>query len=483
MAMSDGDYDAYDEFTALDDDDFALLDAACVQAMAIDMDTAAMPSIAIEIEGGQGQATLSPMARYRQRGTLSVTDLISLAWCEVQFDYGLQQRRSRRLVDRPRSFRSEHTGKEIVVQQDVAARNDKTTKRGRFIHKELELELIKPDAEEIQLTITSEEEYWALRILNSLSSLVSLGAEHCARETPVFGIVDGIAVVGIIDELQINPPSNHGDSSCDAVLMQTIHVIDTKTRRTESLPADEDTEPTKLQLMLYHRLLANLLHPSTPFDYPRFWHLLGLDPTKPFSLVFMEQMKYILGRTDSDAIPLCLQDLAAFVDLRVAEMQLPPLDHNLTVIYRSQNKYSAPLQPRRTDTMVMETEEQELARAILMSLTSEEESLRIEFFRSELQKALQECVPAPGESPPEPRSPKTSAIIGTKSFPLDEPALDAYLHSSVQWWTGRRKARGVAERQTRRCFSCEYFNDCEWREQKAAEKLAEVQRRREAQAR
>ncbi|KAJ7060847.1 hypothetical protein C8F01DRAFT_1369720, partial [Mycena amicta] len=53
-------------------------------------------------------------------------------------------------------------GKEIVVQQDVAARNDKTTKRGRFIHKELELELIKPDAEEIQLTITSEEEYWAL---------------------------------------------------------------------------------------------------------------------------------------------------------------------------------------------------------------------------------------------------------------------------------------------------------------------------------
>ncbi|KAJ7053900.1 hypothetical protein C8F01DRAFT_1260128 [Mycena amicta] len=135
-------------------------------------------------------------------------------------------------------------------------------------------------------------------------------------------------------------------------------------------------------------------------------------------------------------MPLCLQDLAFLVDLRVAEMQLPPLD---------------------------QTEEQELVRTIRMSLTSEEESLRM----------------APGDSPAESRSPKTSAIIGTKSFPMDEPTFDAYLRSAIQWWTGRRKARGVAERQTSRggvCAPCEYFNNCEWREQKAVEKLADDRR-------
>jgi hypothetical protein len=50
--------------------------------------------------------------------------------CEVQFDYGLRQRRSRKLEERLPSIRLD-SGKEIVVQQDVAARNDKTTKRGR----------------------------------------------------------------------------------------------------------------------------------------------------------------------------------------------------------------------------------------------------------------------------------------------------------------------------------------------------------------
>ncbi|KAF7302408.1 hypothetical protein HMN09_00874600 [Mycena chlorophos] len=449
-------YDAYDDFGALNDADFAVLDAASLQAM---------PRIAIEVESGRSQPMLSPMARYRGRRTLSVTDISSLAWCEVQFDYGLQQRRSRRLKDRPRSFKSENTGKEIVVQQDVAARNDKTTKRGQFIHKELEREL-KPA--EVQVVITSEEERWGLRILNFLSSLFSLAVENCTREIPVFGLVNGIAVVGIIDELQIE--SN------------TIHVIDTKTRRSHSLPSEDDTEPTKVQLMLYHRLISVLLNPHIQFDYPAFWNQLGLDGTKTFSAVFVDQMRDVLGNTD--VVPSCLQDLAALLDLRVAEMRLPPLNPDLTVVYRSQNKYPAPLRrdqtvPALSVQQPQETEEQELARAIVMSLTSEAEAAQIAVFQAQLQQALLECRRDPE---PEATPAAAAAIIGTKHFPMDDPALDAYLQRSMDWWLGRRKAQGVEERQTRRCLSCEYSNDCEWREQKAAEKLESARRKREAMA-
>lgn len=203
--MSEDEYDAYNDFAELTEEDLARLDASYSSAPPIvdanssfvsgtaQSQAAAGPSISIEIEATPME-NQTPIHKYRWRGTLSVTDIVSLAWCEVQFDYGLQQKRSRRLADRPASFTLD-SGKQIVVQQDVAARNDKTTKRGRFIHKELELEL---QHEEIKIGISSEEERWALRLLNFLSSLVSLITEGCVREVPVVGIVNGVAVVGII---------------------------------------------------------------------------------------------------------------------------------------------------------------------------------------------------------------------------------------------------------------------------------------------
>jgi len=50
--------------------------------------------------------------------------------CEVQFDYGLRQKRSRKLEHRPDSFLSGE-GKEIFVEKAVAARNDLTINRGK----------------------------------------------------------------------------------------------------------------------------------------------------------------------------------------------------------------------------------------------------------------------------------------------------------------------------------------------------------------
>jgi hypothetical protein len=50
--------------------------------------------------------------------------------CEVQFDYGLRQKRSRKLEQRPDSFISSF-GKEIPVDRTVAARNDQHIQRGK----------------------------------------------------------------------------------------------------------------------------------------------------------------------------------------------------------------------------------------------------------------------------------------------------------------------------------------------------------------
>ncbi len=50
--------------------------------------------------------------------------------CEVQFDYGLRQKRHKKLADRPESFLTAE-GKTITVAQPVAAVNDRTVTRGR----------------------------------------------------------------------------------------------------------------------------------------------------------------------------------------------------------------------------------------------------------------------------------------------------------------------------------------------------------------
>ncbi|KAJ6541679.1 exonuclease V [Mycena capillaripes] len=546
----DSEYDAYDDFASLTEEDFALLDAASEPSAslvgALNPQDSAMPSIFIEVEGSHASMK-SPIQRYRRSGTLSVTDLISLAWCEVQFDYGLRQKRFRKLEDRPPSFRAE-SGKEILVQQDVAAQNDKTTKRGKFIHKELELEL-RP--EEIDIVITSEEERWALRLINFLSSLVSLGAEGVAREIPVFGTVDGVVIIGIIDELLVTdrPGSETGtkrpsDASlpspkrtcrspspalCEAELFtppvalapppQCIRLIDTKTRRTDSLPSDEDAEPAQLQVMLYHRLLTGLLEVAAPFDFAGFWALVDVSPSAPFSPAFLLQATQILG---AGSVPMCLEEVVLLLRTRLAELNLPELDHTLEIIYRPQFKYKRRKRSKSRERTSVPTavENEEIAKAIARSL---EDAFEAQLAAALKESALMSVLPAPGvqdhgpavglETPPisghftpgsetgegssvlgreptlvdldgrqSPAQPQEkgarSDIIGTKDFLMDDLVLDAYLHNALEWWRGARKPRGVSDRQTGRCFSCEYREGCEWREQKASEKLSEVARRR-----
>ena len=49
--------------------------------------------------------------------------------CEVQYDYGLRQRRSKPLKSRPTSFKPEK-GKEIVVEQKAAEKRERIVNAG-----------------------------------------------------------------------------------------------------------------------------------------------------------------------------------------------------------------------------------------------------------------------------------------------------------------------------------------------------------------
>ena len=74
-------------------------------------------------------------------------------------------------------------------------------------------------------------------------------------------------------------------------------------------------------------------------------------------------------------------------------------------------------------------------------------------------------------SPTSPVSPRAlpdtdteaSAVIGVVTFSHDAARLDAYLRRMIAMWTGERGLVGVSLDQTRRCWTCEWMQGCEWR--------------------
>ncbi|KAK1234842.1 hypothetical protein PQX77_001936 [Marasmius sp. AFHP31] len=393
-------YDDFNDFAEWTPQDFELLDAQLAP-----LEPQGQPEIEIELDYGllgvpdmikPSPSCLrqpirskkgvilkadSPLQRFRRTRHLSVTDLVSPAWCEVQFDYGLRQGRHKKLEARPDSFISK-SGKEIKVEKKVAASNEVVLQKGKDVHKKLEREL-RP--EEVLVAVATKEEGWALRLLDMISCFRALIIENIAREMPVFGVIEGHIVTGIIDEvlrkeveptssltsrkrssrsnpntpqkpkrsrtmpgpsaieLESSRPTLGSTTSLAAYLTHTsatysraqkhfiLHINDTKTRRSNTLPSDADALSSRLQLMTYHRLLSDLL---SNYDFSLLWKKVQLNPSLKFSQSFISDAGLMVGAYAANIE--CLDDLTALWFSSLEELNVAHVDARLTLVYRSQ---------------------------------------------------------------------------------------------------------------------------------------------------
>ncbi|KAJ1302641.1 hypothetical protein OPQ81_002958 [Rhizoctonia solani] len=262
------------------------------------------------------------------RNSLSVSDLVGPVWCEVQFDYGLRGKRHLPPSLRPKVLES-RSGKKIQVQREVAVKNDRVLKKGTAVHKKLERE-IRPI--EVEITPKTPEDTWGLKLLNMISNIRILIDEGCCREMPVMGFVHGHFVTGIIDEILRTPEVSQLAASKESSSQKLpsssgskdiIQILDNKTRGTNSLPRSRDTLQSRLQLMLYRRLLDKLLVPSClvsanegptsrRLSFPEVWVHHSLDPAACFSPSFLQESAALvfsngLGSAAENAV--CLNDL------------------------------------------------------------------------------------------------------------------------------------------------------------------------------
>lgn len=157
----------------------------------------------------RGLDALSPMERFNLK-YLYVTDLSTQNWCELQVAYG-----------------KELPGFLTPEKADILD-------TGASIHLAKELEL----HDLVTIPITTKEDAWAIKFLNILTMIPTLQSEGCIREFPVFGEVEGMFLVGVIDELHYTAKGE-------------LELAELKTRKRPLPPLDAQKKKDCFQVSLY----------------------------------------------------------------------------------------------------------------------------------------------------------------------------------------------------------------------------------------
>ncbi|OAX78216.1 hypothetical protein ACJ72_07480 [Emergomyces africanus] len=142
----------------------------------------------VNVDGPSVPEIGSPLGRFRRppRKGLSVTDLVSPAWCELQYWYNLTKFGRKRATP--------------------------AMKQGTVVHKVLEDQVHTT----IPVEVMTREDGWALRIWNVIQGLRTLRVSGMTRELEVWGNVDGEIVTGIIDQLSYECPDDELEASAEA---------------------------------------------------------------------------------------------------------------------------------------------------------------------------------------------------------------------------------------------------------------------------
>lgn len=359
--------------------------------------------------------TRSPLERFRTKPKkpLSVTDLISPAWCELQYFYTLSK-----FGRKPRTL---------------------AMRTGSKIHQTLEDQVHTT----VPVQVESKEDRFGLRIWNAISGLRCLRETGLTRELEVWGVIEGQVVNGVIDELSYTcpdaqfeeqlertkaeksggivplPPGQIGISEAFAKASKAplatlesdrlVYIADVKTRGANSLPTGASLRPTWMQLMIYRKLLESLS--LNTVDAETVFLRYDLQPLVPFTDIFMHEIGDMGPHDEASKYP----NLLSLWSLLVSEMQAVLPSPNLSPILRAEYRYA-----------------------------------------------------------------KTGDIIGSELIAYDSEIIEKYISEEMDWWKGRREAKGVEIEEAHKCRMCDFADSCSWRKTKVEEAIEKSRLRRAA---
>ncbi|XP_062085944.1 exonuclease V, chloroplastic [Humulus lupulus] len=226
--------------------------------------------------------------RFRSNKGLFVTDFTDTEWCEKQKEYSL-------------------LGKRIVTR---------AMKKGTARHAKLEEEVVT----KVKVSVKSVEDRWALKLLNFIIGVNQLLFEGLTRELPLVSYVEGVWIVGVIDEIRM--PITETDKH--------PLLVDTKTRVRRTLPSEPQRRNGRFQLMCYKRMWDTLV--SDNFPTKKFLDYYNLNPYNILS-------EEIIERTAKVGFPAqTLQDVMKYYSNTCSVL---PFSHdNMLLRYESQQDNS-----------------------------------------------------------------------------------------------------------------------------------------------
>ncbi|XP_030041496.1 exonuclease V-like [Microcaecilia unicolor] len=227
----------------------------------------------------------NPLERYHMK-YLCVTDLCAQGWCEQQMVYSI-----------------ELPG---FLQPERVALMD----RGASIHLARELEV----HDIVSVCTKTREDSWAVKFLNLLTTISVLQAGGPVRECPVFGEIDGIFLVGVIDELHYTPKGE-------------LELSELKTRGRPSLPTNAQKRNHHLQVKVYKHMFDAMVRGQMNLD--NLIRHLCLRPEQPLGAHVKEHAEKA-GLTVN-----CFGDLLELTCLSLTFSDLPNIDR-LTLEYHYQ---------------------------------------------------------------------------------------------------------------------------------------------------
>ncbi|XP_063812089.1 exonuclease V isoform X2 [Pseudophryne corroboree] len=217
-----------------------------------------------------------PLEKYHLK-YVTVTDVCSQTWCEQQMVYRIEE---------PEPVRLEKT----------AAMNE-----GSSIHLARELEV----HDVVSVATQTREDSWAIKCLNILAMIPVLQSGGRIREFPVFGELDGIYVVGVIDELCY---SSKGE----------LELRELKTRVSPTLPRAAQKKGHEFQVSLYKLLFDGMVSGVLQPDV--FIQQLKLRPEQELGPQVMEHA------TKSGLTVSTFRDVLELTCLNLTFSDLPVID-------------------------------------------------------------------------------------------------------------------------------------------------------------
>ena len=126
-----------------------------------------------------------------------------------------------------------------------------------------------------------------------------------------------------------------------------MSILDTKTRKSKHLPLHADTLGSRLQLMIYRRLLSEMTSRSDPLDLRLFFECLHLDTDLPFSDEYVNDYRKFVIDNDLPSTFCNVNRLGMIIEpfqQTVIELTSPSrgeVSPSLKIVYRQREGHNA----------------------------------------------------------------------------------------------------------------------------------------------